>query len=190
MKKSFKAGCVGVAFFAACAFATPYNRAYAETFEVNVEREYHFSSDQTEIEAQKRVLALAKEDAIDQVATYITSSTLMQNYQVTEDNVNTYAAGIIKQLKQKPEYELIYEKHICKVKLVALVEVSEESLNDFIKAKTTPPPQPVAAPVVPVQPQPAPANIDGGYVSNPGSAVVPPVQMPAPQQPYNPIPFP
>jgi hypothetical protein len=82
----------GLIMFVALMFSPP---AFAEVKEIVCEASYNMGDGETPNIAEDRALIAAKKIAIEQAGTYVESYSQMQNYQLTKDEVNIIASGIM-----------------------------------------------------------------------------------------------
>lgn len=68
----------------------------AKTYEVETTGEYVMGDRDTKADARRIALEHAKLLAVEQIGTYLESETVVQNSQVTKDEIRTYASAIVK----------------------------------------------------------------------------------------------
>ncbi|MGE0642584.1 MAG: DUF4384 domain-containing protein [Nitrospira sp.] len=91
---------------------------------------YHFGDDETPAKARRGAMALAQEQAIRNHGVFVRSSSLIKNFQMEEDIVQTASAGMLRDItvegeKRKPQ-------EIC---ITLSAKISPVSVEDLIKQR-------------------------------------------------------
>ncbi|HEY6085483.1 MAG TPA: hypothetical protein VIU63_08800, partial [Nitrospira sp.] len=79
----------------------------------------------TREDAVRLATEAAKRDALEQVATYLESVTVVEGVTVTKDEIKTYTAGLVLVLDQQTNLTLDGDIVVVKVELVAQVDTEE-----------------------------------------------------------------
>jgi hypothetical protein len=110
-------------FFALAAFiASP---ALAEIRVVNAQGEHRMGNRDTREDAIRLATEAAKRNALEQVATYLESITVVTDMDVTKDEIRTYAAGLVLVLNQQIVTTLDGDVVVVKVDLLAQMDTDE-----------------------------------------------------------------
>jgi hypothetical protein len=99
--------------------------AYAEVRIVNAQGEYRMGDRDTREDAIRLATEAAKRNALEQVATYLESVTVVEGMDVTKDELRTYTAGLVLVLDQQVSTSLDGDTIIIKVDLVSQVDPEE-----------------------------------------------------------------
>jgi hypothetical protein len=108
--------------FASCMIATP---ALADIRVVNAQGEHRMGDRDTREDAIRLATELAKRNALEQVATYLESVTVVHEMDVTEDEIRTYTAGLVLVLNQQITTTLDGDVMVVKVDLLAQMDTDE-----------------------------------------------------------------
>lgn len=82
----------------------------AKTYEVNATGEYVMGDRDSKADARRIALEHAKLLAVEQIGTYLESETVVQNSQVTKDEIRTYASAIVKTVVLSENMRLLENK--------------------------------------------------------------------------------
>ncbi|MEI8226490.1 MAG: hypothetical protein WCG82_11255 [Bacteroidota bacterium] len=82
----------------------------AKTYEVETTGEYVMGDRDTKADARRIALEHAKLLAVEQIGTYLESETVVQNSQVTKDEIRTYASAIVKTIVLSEDVRLLENK--------------------------------------------------------------------------------
>ncbi len=107
------------------------------TKELIVEANYIMSDGETPLFAEMQVLEKAKRYALQEAGTYVSSRTIVQNFQLVSDEVMALTGGLmeVKVLEEKREYTPIYELSFY-IRIYAKVKVSDvKEIQDMIANK-------------------------------------------------------
>jgi len=99
--------------------------AVAEVRVVNAQGEHRMGDRDTREDAIRLATEAAKRNALEQVATYLESVTVVEGMEVTKDEMRTYTAGLILVLDQRVNTTLDGETIVIKVDLVTQVDTEE-----------------------------------------------------------------
>jgi uncharacterized membrane protein YgcG len=99
--------------------------ALAEIRVVNAQGEYRMGDRDTREDAIRLATEAAKRNALEQVATYLESVTVVDGMDVTKDDIHTYTAGLVLVLDQRVSTSLEGETIVIKVDLVSQVDTEE-----------------------------------------------------------------
>jgi uncharacterized membrane protein YgcG len=97
----------------------------AEVRVVNAQGEYRMGDRDTREDAIRLATEAAKRNALEQVATYLESVTVVEGMDVTKDEIRTYTAGLVLVLDQQVSISLDGDTIIIKVDLVSQVDTEE-----------------------------------------------------------------
>lgn len=97
----------------------------AEVRLVNAEGEYRMGDRDTRADAEHLALEAAKRNALEQVATYLESVTVVHNLDLTTDEIRTYTAGLLIILDQHSTARIEDNAIVIHVDLVAHVDSDE-----------------------------------------------------------------
>ncbi len=97
----------------------------AEVRIVTADGEYRMGPRDTREDAVRLATEQAKRHALEQVATYLESVTVVTNLDVTSDEIRTYTAGLILVLSQQTSTRLEGETVVIRVDLTAQVDTDE-----------------------------------------------------------------
>ena len=90
----------------------------------------------TRIDAIRLATEQAKQQALEQVASYLESVTVVRNLDVTQDELRSYTAGMVVVLDQQVDTALDGEVVVIRVTLKAQVD-SEEAAQAIITRRRT-----------------------------------------------------
>ncbi len=107
---------------AICAGTAP---ARAEVRTVSAEGEYRMGDRDTREDAVRLATESAKRNALEQVATYLESVTVVDGMNITKDEIRTYTAGLVIVLDQRIGTTLDGEIIVVKVDLLAQIDTEE-----------------------------------------------------------------
>jgi predicted component of type VI protein secretion system len=107
---------------AACITAAP---ALADIRVVNAQGEHRMGNRDTREDAISLATEAAKRNALEQVATYLESVTVVHDMDVTRDEIRTYTAGLVLVLNQRIATTLDGDVVVVKVDLLAQMDTDE-----------------------------------------------------------------
>ena len=99
--------------------------AQAEIRVVTAQGEYRMGDRDTREDAIRMATESAKRTALEQVATYLESITVVDGMDVTKDEIRTYTAGLVLVLDQQTNTTIDGDTIVVKVDLVAQVDTEE-----------------------------------------------------------------
>lgn len=99
--------------------------AQADIRVVNAQGEHRMGDRDTREDAIRLATESAKRHALEQVATYLESITVVDGMDVTKDEIHTYTAGLVLVLDQQTNTTLDGETVVVKVDLVAQIDTDE-----------------------------------------------------------------
>jgi hypothetical protein len=99
--------------------------AFAEVRMVHAEGEYRMGDRDTREDAIRLATEAAKRHALEQVAVYLQSVTVVDDMDVTKDEIRTYTAGLVLVLDQQVSTSLDGDSIVVKVALVAQIDSEE-----------------------------------------------------------------
>ncbi|SPP64832.1 hypothetical protein [Nitrospira lenta] len=99
--------------------------AQAEIRVVTAQGEYRMGDRDTREDAIRMATESAKRTALEQVATYLESITVVDGMDVTKDEIRTYTAGLVLVLDQQTNTTIDGDAIVVKVDLVAQVDTEE-----------------------------------------------------------------
>lgn len=99
--------------------------AQAELRVVTAQGEYRMGNRDTREDAIRMATESAKRNALEQVATYLESITVVDGMDVTKDEIRTYTAGLVLVLDQQTNTTIEDETVIVTVDLVAQIDTEE-----------------------------------------------------------------
>jgi uncharacterized membrane protein YgcG len=99
--------------------------AFAETQIVAAQGEYRMGDRDTREDAVRLATETAKRDALEQVATYLESVTVIDGVDITKDEIRTYTAGLVLVLDQQISVRLDGDTVVVTVDLIAQVDTEE-----------------------------------------------------------------
>ena len=99
--------------------------ALAELRVVNAQGEHRMGDRDTREDAIRLATESAKRNALEQVATYLESITIVDGMDVTKDEIRTYTAGLVLVLDQQTNMTLDGDTIVVTVDLVAQVDTDE-----------------------------------------------------------------
>jgi len=114
-----------VALFLAVAALIAAAPALAEVRVVNAQGEYRMGIRDTREDAIRFATDAAKRNALEQVATYLESVTVVHDMDVTKDEIRTYTAGLVLVLDQRIATTLDGDVVVVKVDLLAQMDTDE-----------------------------------------------------------------
>ncbi|HWR44238.1 hypothetical protein [Sporomusa sp.] len=104
---------------------------FAQAIEITAEGVYQMGDNDTPSVAEDRALLKAKRNALEQAGTYIASSTVVKNFQVTEDNVVALSAGVMKVNILDTKRTQVGNGMEIRVNIKAIVDT--EKLDEFVR---------------------------------------------------------
>ena len=107
---------------AICAVTAP---AWAGVRTVSAEGEHRMGDRDTREDVVRLATESAKRNALEQVATYLESVTVVDGMDITKDEIRTYTAGLVIVLDQRIETTLDGETIVVTVKLLAQIDTKE-----------------------------------------------------------------
>jgi hypothetical protein len=97
----------------------------AKTYEVETTGEYVMGDRDNKTDARRIALEHAKLLAVEQIGTYLESDTVVQNSQVTKDEIRTYASAIVKTIVLSENMRLLENKTtVFSINIRANVDIS------------------------------------------------------------------
>lgn len=99
--------------------------ALAEIRVVNAQAEHRMGNRDTREDAIRLATEAAKRNALEQVATYLESVTVVRDMDVTRDEIRTYTAGLVLVLNQQITTTLDGDVVVVKVDLLAQMDTDE-----------------------------------------------------------------
>jgi len=119
--------------------------AYAEVKVIEADSAYVMSDNDSKIDARRIAMQEVKRKALELAGTYVESLTEVKNYQLTKDEVRTYASGIMEtevvseQMRGTADHPEIYIKARCKIDTDVLMKLIEhyrdsEDLKEQLEA--------------------------------------------------------
>lgn len=99
--------------------------AFAEVRVVTSQGEYRMGDRDTREDAVRLATEAAKRNALEQVATYLESITIVEGVDVTKDEIRTYTAGLVLVLEQQTNLALDGDTVVVTVDLTAQVDTEE-----------------------------------------------------------------
>ena len=99
--------------------------AFAETRVVNAQGEHRMGDRDTREDAIRLATEAAKRNALEQVATYLESVTIVDGMDVTKDEIRTYTAGLVLVLNQQITTSLDGDVVVIKADLLAQMDTEE-----------------------------------------------------------------
>jgi uncharacterized membrane protein YgcG len=99
--------------------------AHAEVRVVNASGEYRMGDRDTREDAVRLATEAAKRNALEQVATYLESITVVDGMDVTKDEIRTYTAGLVLVLEQQSATTLDGDTIVVNTDLVAQIDTEE-----------------------------------------------------------------
>ncbi len=113
-----------VLFFALATFMAD-SPALAEIRIVNAQGEHRMGNRDTREDAIRLATEVAKRNALEQVATYLESVTVVHDMDVTKDEIRSYTAGLVLVLNQQIATTLDGDVVVVKVDLLAQMDTEE-----------------------------------------------------------------
>ena len=135
---------------AICAMSLSLSIVNAEPREVEADGEYRLGDNDTRSQAKDLALDDAKKAALEKVAVYIESVTLVNDFQLTKQQIASYTNGKL-QIKSK-SFDFVEDGLVCKAHIVASVDIDEEELKNMPKLESDPQPTQPAQPAQPSEP--------------------------------------
>ena len=114
-----------IALLVALAAFTAVAPALADIRVVNAQGEHRMGNRDTREDAIRLATEAAKRNALEQVATYLESVTVVHDMDVTQDEIRTYTAGLVLVLNQQIATTLDGEVVVVKVNLLAQMDTDE-----------------------------------------------------------------
>jgi hypothetical protein len=99
--------------------------AFAEPRVVNAQGEHRMGDRDTREDAIRLATEAAKRNALEQVATYLESVTIVDGMDVTKDEIRTYTAGLVLVLNQQISTSLDGDVVVIKADLLAQMDTEE-----------------------------------------------------------------
>lgn len=116
-------GCVSL--FMLMAIHSVVSPTWAEIRVVNAQGEHRMGDRDTREDAVRLASESAKRNALEQVATYLESVTVVNGMDITRDEIRTYTAGLVLVLNQRITTALDGETVVVKVDLLAQMDTEE-----------------------------------------------------------------
>lgn len=110
--------------------------AHAEVKLIEADSTYIIGDNDTKIDARRIAIQEAKRKALENAGTFVESLTQVKHYQLTRDEINTYAAGILEteiiaeQMRGTPQHPEIYIKARCRIDTDVLLPQIEKFLGN------------------------------------------------------------
>jgi predicted Zn-dependent protease len=122
------------------AFAFPLSGAYAEVKIIEADSVYIIGDNDSKVDARRIATQEAKRKALELSGTYVESTTVVKNYQLTKDEVMSYTAGIVEtevvseQMRGTTDHPEIYVKARCKIDTdVLTAQINRYRENEDLK---------------------------------------------------------
>ena len=142
---------------AICVMSLGLSVASAEVREVEADGEYRLGDNDTRSQAKELALDDAKKAALEKVAVFIESYSIVNDFQMYEQQIMSYTGGKV-QIKSKA-FDFAEDGLVCKAHITATVDINEDEIKALIDRlkKDNPPvdPYPIPPPPYPV-PDPIP----------------------------------
>ncbi|HEX5545183.1 MAG TPA: hypothetical protein VFX10_06765 [Nitrospira sp.] len=119
--KSYRA----IAFCLVLAASMAASHAFADIRVVNAQGEHRMGDRDTREDAIRLATEAAKRNALEQVATYLESVTVVHDMDVTKDEIRSYTAGLVLVLNQQITTTLDGDVVVVKVNLLAQMDTDE-----------------------------------------------------------------
>ncbi len=123
---------------AICVMSLGLSVACAEVREVEADGEYRLGDNDTRTQARELALDDAKKAALEKVAVFIESYTLVNDFQLSKQQIASYTNGKL-QIKSR-SFDFVEGGLVCKAHIVAAVDINEEELKNLPKIDPTPQP--------------------------------------------------
>ncbi len=107
------------------AMLSSFSPAFAEVRVVSSQGEYRMGDRDTKEDAMRLATEAAKRNALEQVATYLESLTIVEGIDITKDEIRTYTAGLVLVLDQQTSLTLDGDTVVVTVDLTAQVDTEE-----------------------------------------------------------------
>lgn len=117
--------CFALIFFQTIAIVCAFTSASAEVRVVTSRGEYRMGDRDTKEDAVRLATEAAKRHALEQVATYLESITIVEGVDVTKDEIRTYTAGLVLVLEQQTNLALDADTVVVTVDLTAQVDTDQ-----------------------------------------------------------------
>ena len=140
-----------------CAMSLSLSVVCAEPREVEADGEYRLGDNDTRTQAKDLALDDAKKAALEKVAVYIESYSLVNDFQLTKQQIASYTNGKL-QIKSK-SFDFVEDGLVCKAHIIATVDIDAEELKNIPKLE----PEPQPAQVDTIYPPPS-YQPESGYV--------------------------
>src|SRR5262245_13638157 len=115
-----------LSLIALCAILSVWPSAtLAEVRVVNAQGEHRMGDRDTREDAIRLATEAAKRNALEQVAVYLESVTIVDGLDVTKDEIRTYTAGLVLVLEQETNTTLDGDTIVVKTDLVAQIDTDE-----------------------------------------------------------------
>ena len=114
-----------IALFLALAAFMAASPAFADIRVVNAQGEHRMGNRDTREDAIRLATEAAKRNALEQVATYLESVTVVHDMDVTKDEIRSYTAGLVLVLNQRIATTLDADVVVVKVDLLAQMDTDE-----------------------------------------------------------------
>lgn len=101
------------------------DQVWAETRTITAEGEYRLGDRDTKEDGIRLATEQAKRNALDQVASYLESVTVVKDLDVTQDEIRSYTAGVVLILDQQAALRLDDQTVVAQVTLTAQVNTDE-----------------------------------------------------------------
>lgn len=106
-------------------FAMPPERLCAEVRTITAEGEYRLGDRDNKEDGVRLATEQAKRNALEQVASYLETITVVKNLDITQDEIRSYTAGVVLILNQKAALRLDHQTVVAHVTLAAQIDTDE-----------------------------------------------------------------
>lgn len=115
------------------------NAAVAQIREIRTTGEYRMGDNDTRADAKRLALLDAKRAAIEQAGTFLASSTQVQNFKLTKDQIEAYAAGITQVIEQGTRATMDGDTMVIRVDALVRINVEDmvRRIDDLRKNSAT-----------------------------------------------------
>jgi uncharacterized membrane protein YgcG len=103
----------------------PFSMSLAEIRQVSSQGEYRMGDRDTREDAVRLATEAAKRNALEQVATYLESVTVVEGVDITKDEIRTYTAGLVLVIDQQTNLRLDGDTVVVTVDLTAQIDTEE-----------------------------------------------------------------
>ncbi|HET6676045.1 MAG TPA: hypothetical protein VFG71_11930 [Nitrospiraceae bacterium] len=103
----------------------PPERLFADVRTITAEGEYRLGDRDSKEDGVRLAMEQAKRNALEQVASYLESITVVRDLDITQDEIRSYTAGVVLILNQKAALRLDHQTIVVHVTLTAQVDTDE-----------------------------------------------------------------